>query len=69
MGFRRSRVRIPPSRLLEDEALQRLSLWGFFLVKPHVVSFVVSFSTSATGQALRGVEHNLTNRLGIGMLV
>src|SRR6266850_8091431 len=30
MGFRGSRVQIPPSRLSEDQALQRLSLWGFF---------------------------------------
>lgn len=30
MGFRGSRVQIPPSRLVEDQALQRLSLWGFF---------------------------------------
>src|SRR5205809_6497563 len=29
MGFRGSRVQIPPSRLSEDQALQRLSLWGF----------------------------------------
>src|SRR5213594_3085288 len=29
MGFRVSRVQIPPSRLSEDQALQRLSLWGF----------------------------------------
>ena len=30
MGFRGSRVQIPPSRLSEDQALQRLLLWGFF---------------------------------------
>src|SRR5436309_14087729 len=30
MGFRGSRVQIPPSRLSEDQALQRLSPWGFF---------------------------------------
>src|SRR6266576_3745149 len=30
MGFRGSRVQIPPSRLSEEQALQRLSLWGFF---------------------------------------
>src|SRR5713226_5649584 len=30
MGFRGSRVQIPPSRLSEDQALQRLSRWGFF---------------------------------------
>src|SRR6266571_2840037 len=29
LGFRVSRVQIPPSRLSEDQALQRLSLWGF----------------------------------------
>src|SRR6266705_4892720 len=30
MGFRGSRVQIPPSRLSEDQALQPLRLWGFF---------------------------------------
>src|SRR5947199_2948563 len=43
MGFRGSRVQIPPSRLSEDQALQRLSLWGFFFVLPHAVSNAVSF--------------------------
>src|SRR2546430_13036035 len=33
MGFRGSRVQIPPSRLSEDQALQRLSLWGFFVAR------------------------------------
>jgi len=32
MGFRGSRVQITPSRLSEEQALQRLRLWGFFLV-------------------------------------
>src|SRR2546427_9458452 len=36
MGFRGSRVQIPPSRLVEDQALQRLSLWGFFSSSPSV---------------------------------
>src|SRR5712691_4766374 len=43
MGFRGSRVQIPPSRLSEDQALQRLLLWGFFFVLPHAVSNAVSF--------------------------
>ena len=38
MGFRGSRVQIPPSRLSEDQALQRLLLWGFFFVAPRAVS-------------------------------
>src|SRR5256714_14458464 len=43
MGFRGWRVQIPPSRLSEDQALQRLSLWGFFFVAPRAVSNAVSF--------------------------
>src|SRR2546422_7990351 len=43
MGFRGSRVQIPPSRLSEDQALQRLLLWGFFFVAPRAVSNAVSF--------------------------
>src|SRR2546430_13596953 len=43
MGFRGSRVKIPPSRLSEDQALQRLLLWGFFFALPHAVSNAVSF--------------------------
>src|SRR2546427_4004791 len=31
MGFRGSRVQIPPSRLSEEQALQRVLLWGFCL--------------------------------------
>src|SRR6266545_6752147 len=38
MGFRGSRVQIPPSRLSEDQALQRLLLYGFFFVAPRAVS-------------------------------
>src|SRR6266705_7117131 len=43
MGFRGSRVQIPPSRLSEDQALQRVLLWGFFFVAPRAVSNAVSF--------------------------
>src|SRR6266550_1109674 len=43
MGFRGSRVQIPPSRLSEDQALQPLRLWGFFFVAPRAVSNAVSF--------------------------
>src|SRR5690242_13342682 len=43
MGFRGSRVQIPPSRLIEDQALRRLLLWGFFFVAPRAVSNAVSF--------------------------
>src|SRR5260370_9166755 len=42
MGFRGSRVQIPPSRLSEDQALQPLRLWGFFFVAPRAVSNGVS---------------------------
>src|SRR2546430_3870236 len=35
MGFRGSRVQIPPSRLIKELALQRLPLWGFFFIAPH----------------------------------
>ena len=43
MGFRGSRVQIPPSRLVKESALQRLPLWGFFFALPHAVSNAVSF--------------------------
>jgi hypothetical protein len=42
MGFRGSRVQIPPSRLSEDLALQQLPLWGFFFTAPHVACFVAT---------------------------
>jgi len=38
MGFRGSRVQIPPSRLSEDQALQRFPLWGFFFALPRAVN-------------------------------
>src|SRR6267378_8648022 len=53
MGFRGSRVQIPPSRLSEDQAPQRLSLWGFF----DVVSLVVILLRSPTDP--RGPTHVL----------
>ena len=37
MGFRGSRVQIPPSRLREEQALQRLLLWGFPSSCPRAV--------------------------------
>ena len=40
-------------------------MWGFVVVNPGVVSCVVSFLTSATDKTLRGMEHDLTDRLGI----
>src|SRR2546427_8243406 len=33
MGFRGSRVQIPPSRLGEEQASHRVRVWGFFLVE------------------------------------
>src|SRR6266568_7966898 len=44
MGFRGSRVQIPPSRLVEEQASHRLLVWGFFLPLPRAVSNAVSFS-------------------------
>jgi hypothetical protein len=38
MGFRGSRVQIPPSRLVKESALQRLPLWGYFFALPRAVS-------------------------------
>jgi hypothetical protein len=46
MGFRGSRVQIPPSRLIEDQALQRLLLWGFFFVAPRAVSRTQRYGVS-----------------------
>src|SRR5207302_1851788 len=37
MGFRGSRVQIPPSRLSEDQASHRVLMWGFFFVAPRAV--------------------------------
>src|SRR5688572_5518587 len=42
MGFRGSRVQIPPSRLVKESALQRVPLWGFFFALPRAVSNAVS---------------------------
>src|SRR5438093_12799411 len=42
MGFRGSRVQIPPSRLAEGQALQRLSLQGFFFACRGLDGVVVS---------------------------
>src|SRR5579859_2642420 len=69
MGFRGSRVQIPPSRLGKDQALQRVSLWSFFFVHPHAVCNAVCFSRLAAHDPLRRVEHHLSDRLGIGLLV
>ena len=44
-------------------------MWGFYFSDPGVVSCVVSFVNSATGKTLRGVEHYLTDRLGVDLLV
>src|SRR2546423_429232 len=49
MGFRGSRVQIPPSRLSEDQALLRRPLWGFFFVLPRAIRQVAP-QTSKGGQ-------------------
>src|SRR6266702_294682 len=43
MGFRGSRVQIPPSRLVEEQASHWVAVWGFFFVAPRAVSNAVSF--------------------------
>jgi len=49
MGFRGSRVQIPPSRLGEEQASLRLPRWGFFF----------------DCDPLRRVQRHLSDRLGI----
>src|SRR2546426_9963445 len=68
MGFRGSRVQIPPSRLSEDQALQRLSLWGFFFDCTPCCEFCCE-SDSAAHNPLRRVQHDSLHRLGIGLLI
>jgi hypothetical protein len=82
MGFRGSRVQIPPSRLSEDQALQRLSLWGFFFgCAPCCESCCESSppgplsvpergnSHPSSHDALRRMQHYLPHCLGIGLLI
>src|SRR6267378_5002757 len=84
MGFRGSRVQIPPSRLSEDQALQRLSLWGFFCACTPCCEFcceltavaVIPRARSARGTShscahnpLRRMQHHSLHRLGIGLLI
>src|SRR6266704_3594199 len=68
MGFRGSRVQIPPSRLSEDQALQRLSLWGFFFDCTPCCEFCCE-SGSAAHNPLRRMQHHSLHRLGIGLLI
>src|SRR6266566_2498517 len=68
MGFRGSRVQIPPSRLSEDQALQRLSLWGFFFACTPCCEFCCE-SGSAAHNPLRRMQHHSLHRLGIGLLI
>src|SRR6266853_1036090 len=68
MGFRGSRVQIPPSRLSEDQALQRLSLWGFFFDCTPCCEFCCE-SGSAAHNPLRRMQHHPLHRLGIGLLI
>src|SRR6266704_2287471 len=68
MGFRGSRVQIPPSRLSEDQALQRLSLWGFFFACTPCCEFCCE-SGSAAHNPLRRMQHDSLHRLGIGLLI
>src|SRR6266568_2475370 len=68
MGFRGSRVQIPPSRLSEDQALQRLSLWGFFCDCTPCCEFCCE-SGSAAHNPLRRMQHDSLHCLGIGLLI
>src|SRR2546430_6636348 len=68
MGFRGSRVQIPPSRLSEDQALQRLSLWGFFCDCTPCCEFCCE-SDSAAHNPLRRMQHDSLHRFGIGLLI
>src|SRR3989454_7127476 len=68
MGFRGSRVQIPPSRLSEDQALQRLSLWGFFFACTPCCEFCCE-SGSAAPNPLRRMQHHPLHCLGIGLLI
>src|SRR5437879_1651283 len=65
MGFRGSRVQIPPSRLGEESALQRVPLWGFFFVGPRAVSNAVSFARLSAHKPMRRVQHDVLDRLGV----
>src|SRR6266550_889722 len=67
MGFRGSRVQIPPSRLSEDQALQRVSLWGFFDCTP-CCEFSCE-SGSIAQNPLRRMQHYPLHSLGIGLLI
>src|SRR5438093_3539424 len=68
MGFRGSRVQIPPSRLSEDQALQPLRLWGFFFDCTPCCEFCCE-SGSAAHNPLRRMQHHSLHRLGVGLLV
>src|SRR6266571_3353944 len=68
MGFRGSRVQIPPSRLSEDQALQRLWLWGFFFACTPCCEFCCE-SDSAAHNPLRRMQHHSPHRFGIGLLI
>src|SRR3989442_4618788 len=67
LGFRGSRVQIPPSRLSEEQALQRLSLWGFFFACAPCCEFCCEWRGSSRGSALplkrvlHGPHSNLRN--------
>src|SRR5258705_2813580 len=68
MGFRGSRIQIPPSRLSEDQALQRLSLWGCFFACTPCCEFCCE-SGSAAHNPLRRMQHHSLHRFGIGLLI
>src|SRR5881628_1353636 len=82
MGFRGSRVQIPPSRLSEDQALQRLLLWGFFFDCTPCCEFCCESSPpgplsvpergnshSRSDDSLRRMQHHSLHRFGIGLLI
>src|SRR6266446_3270408 len=69
MGFRGSRFQIPPSRLSEDQALQRLSRWGFFFDCTPCVTTAVILRASHLHRA-RGwlpVESKRSREVAVGI--
>src|SRR6266566_2069071 len=70
MGFRGSRVQIPPSRLSEDQALQRLSLWGFFFACTACCEFCCESGSAAHNRSFLGkTQSNLNDRCFLAKVV
>src|SRR5262245_8176797 len=70
MGFRGSRVQIPPSRLVEEQASHRLRMRGFFFGwAPCCECCCESSRNSAAHNPLLRVQHLLPCGLGDRLLV